>query len=105
MPNVTMRQMLEAGVHFGHQTRYWDPKMAPYIFGKRGNIHIIDVKKTLKGVLIAKKLLAELVSSGNDVVFVGTKRQAQKAVACSRFSSPIIVRPPGLALVLCSATS
>jgi small subunit ribosomal protein S2 len=74
------RELVNAGVHFGHGASRWNPKMAPYIFGKRGNIHIIDVKQTLKGVLIAKKLLAELVSSGSDVVFVGTKRQAQKAV-------------------------
>jgi len=74
------RKLVNAGVHFGHGASRWNPKMAPYIFGKRGNIHIIDVKQTLKGILIAKKLLAELVSSGQDVVFVGTKRQAQKAV-------------------------
>jgi small subunit ribosomal protein S2 len=74
------RELINAGVHFGHGVSRWNPKMAPYIFAKRGNIHIIDVKKTLKGVLIAKKLLAEIVSSGGDVVFVGTKRQAQKAV-------------------------
>jgi small subunit ribosomal protein S2 len=74
------RELINAGVHFGHGVSRWNPKMAPYIFAKRGNIHIIDVKKTLRGVLIAKKLLAEVVSSGNDVVFVGTKRQAQKAV-------------------------
>jgi small subunit ribosomal protein S2 len=74
------RELINAGVHFGHGVSRWNPKMAPYIFAKRGNIHIIDVKKTLRGILIAKKLLAEIVSSGNDVVFVGTKRQAQKAV-------------------------
>jgi len=70
------RKLINAGVHFGHGVSRWNPKMAP----KRGNIHIIDVKKTLKGLLIAKQLLAEVVSSGKDVVFVGTKRQAQKAV-------------------------
>jgi small subunit ribosomal protein S2 len=74
------RELINAGVHFGHGVSRWNPKMAPYIFAKRGTIHIIDVKKTLKGVLIAKKLLAEVVASGGDVVFVGTKRQAQKAV-------------------------
>jgi len=74
------RKLINAGVHFGHGVSRWDPKMAPFIFAKRGNIHIIDVKKTLKGLLIAKKLLADVVSSGKDVVFVGTKRQAQKAV-------------------------
>jgi len=74
------RKLINAGVHFGHGVSRWDPKMAPFIFAKRGNIHIIDVKKTLEGLLIAKQLLAEVVSSGKDVVFVGTKRQAQKAV-------------------------
>jgi small subunit ribosomal protein S2 len=74
------RKLINAGVHFGHGVSRWNPKMDQYIFAKRGNIHIIDVKKTLKGLLIAKKLLAEVVSSGKDVVFVGTKRQAQKAV-------------------------
>jgi len=74
------RELINAGVHFGHGVSRWNPKVAPFIFAKRGNIHIIDVKKTLRGLLIAKKLLAEVVSSGKDVVFVGTKRQAQKAV-------------------------
>jgi small subunit ribosomal protein S2 len=74
------RKLINAGVHFGHGASRWNPKMAPFIFAKRGNIHIIDVKQTLRGLLIAKKLLAEVVSSGKDVVFVGTKRQAQKAV-------------------------
>jgi small subunit ribosomal protein S2 len=74
------RKLINAGVHFGHGVSRWNPKMAPFIFAKRGNIHIIDVKKTLKGLLIAKKLLAEVVSTGKDAVFVGTKRQAQKAV-------------------------
>jgi small subunit ribosomal protein S2 len=74
------RKLINAGVHFGHGVSRWNPKMAPFIFAKRGTIHIIDVKKTLKGLLIAKKLLAEVVSSGKDVVFVGTKRQAQKAI-------------------------
>jgi len=75
-----VRELINAGVHFGHGASRWNPKMAPFIFGKRGNIHIIDVKKTLKGLLIAKKLLAEIVASGKDVVFVGTKRQAKEAV-------------------------
>jgi len=74
------RELINAGAHFGHGVSRWNPKMAPFIFTKRGNIHIIDVKKTLAGVLVAKKLLAEVVSSGKDVVFVGTKRQAQKVV-------------------------
>ena len=77
--NLT-RELINAGVHFGHGASRWNPKMAPFIFAKRGNIHIIDIKQTLKGILVARKLLAEVVSSGKDVVFVGTKRQAQKAV-------------------------
>ena len=74
------QKLINAGVHFGHGVSRWNPKMALFIFAKRGNIHIIDVKETLKGLLIAKRLLVEVVSSGKDVVFVGTKRQAQKAV-------------------------
>ncbi len=80
MAKQLARELINAGVHFGHGVSRWNPKMAPFIFAKRGNIHVIDVKKTLKGILIAKKLLAEIVSTGGDVVFVGTKRQAQKAV-------------------------
>lgn len=80
MAKELARKLINAGVHFGHGVSRWNPKMAPFIFAKRGTIHIIDVKKTLKGLLIAKKLLAEVVSSGKDVVFVGTKRQAQKAI-------------------------
>ncbi|MEK7994914.1 MAG: 30S ribosomal protein S2 [Planctomycetota bacterium] len=80
MAKELARKLINAGVHFGHGASRWNPKMARFIFAKRGNIHIIDVKQTLRGLLIAKKLLAEVVSSGKDVVFVGTKRQAQKAV-------------------------
>jgi len=75
-----VRELIGAGVHLGHSVSRWNPKMAGFIFAKRGNIHIIDVKKTLTGLLIAKKLLTDVVSSGKDAVFVGTKRQAQKAV-------------------------
>ena len=80
MANELARKLINAGVHFGHSSSRWNPKMAPYIFSKRGKIHIIDVRQTFKGVLIAKKLLVDIVSSGRDVIFVGTKRQAQKAV-------------------------
>lgn len=80
MAKELARELINAGVHFGHGVSRWNPKMASFIFAKRGKIHIIDVKQTLKGVLVAKKLLAEVVSSGKDVVFVGTKRQAQKTV-------------------------
>ncbi|UCD00251.1 MAG: 30S ribosomal protein S2 [Phycisphaerales bacterium] len=80
MATELARKLINAGVHFGHGVSRWNPKMAPFIFAKRGNIHIIDVKQTLRGLLVAKKLLVEVVSSGKDVIFVGTKRQAQKAV-------------------------
>jgi small subunit ribosomal protein S2 len=74
------RDLINAGVHFGHGVSRWNPKMASYIYTSRGKIHIIDVKQTLKGILIAKRILADVVASGKDVIFVGTKRQAQKIV-------------------------
>lgn len=80
MAKELAKELIGAGVHFGHNANRWNPKMKPYIFGKRGQIHIIDVRKTLTGLVIAKKLLTNTISSGRDVVFVGTKRQAQKAV-------------------------
>jgi small subunit ribosomal protein S2 len=75
-----VKALVDAGVHFGHRVSRWNPKMEPYIHGKRNMIHIIDVKETIKGILRAKKLLANLVSTGKDVLFVGTKRQARNAV-------------------------
>ena len=83
MAKELARELINAGAHFGHGVSRWNPKMASFIFAKRGKIHIIDIKKTIKGLLIAKRLLAEVVSSGKDVVFVGTKRQAQKAVGAA----------------------
>ena len=80
MAKELARELITAGAHFGHGVSRWNPKMAPFIYTKRGNIHIIDIRKTLAGILIAKKLLAEVTASGKDVVFVGTKRQAQKVV-------------------------
>ncbi|MDH3560265.1 MAG: 30S ribosomal protein S2 [Gammaproteobacteria bacterium] len=80
MANVTMRQMLEAGVHFGHQTRYWNPKMAPYIFGERGKIHIVNLEKTLPLFNDAMNYISSLVANGGTILFVGTKRSAQTAV-------------------------
>ncbi|QBQ54716.1 30S ribosomal protein S2 [Nitrosococcus wardiae] len=80
MANVTMRQMLEAGVHFGHQARYWNPKMAPYIFGKRNNIHIINLEETLPLYNEATNFLGRLAANKGTVLFVGTKRAAQEAV-------------------------
>ncbi len=78
--SVTMRQMLEAGVHFGHQTRYWNPKMAPYIFGARNKIHIINLEKSLPMYLEALKFARQLTSNKGQILFVGTKRQARDIV-------------------------
>src|SRR6187551_2184300 len=75
-----VKGLVDAGVHFGHRVSRWNPKMQPYISGKRNMIHIIDVKETVKGLLRAKKLLQNVVASGKDVLFVGTKRQARFAV-------------------------
>jgi small subunit ribosomal protein S2 len=78
--SVTMRQMLEAGVHFGHQTRFWNPKMAPYIFGHRNRIHIINLEKTLAMYQEAMKYVRQLSSNKGIILFVGTKRQARDIV-------------------------
>src|SRR3954451_10594835 len=75
-----VKELVDAGVHFGHRVSRWNPKMEPYIHDKRNMIHIIDVRETLKGLLRAKKFLQNVVSSGKDVLFVGTKRQARSAV-------------------------
>lgn len=80
MPRITMRQMLEAGVHFGHQTRYWCPKMAPYIFGARNKIHIINLEKTLPMFEDALNYVGKLASKGGTILIVGTKRSAREAV-------------------------
>ncbi|MBI3150057.1 MAG: 30S ribosomal protein S2 [Betaproteobacteria bacterium] len=79
--SATMRQMLEAGVHFGHQTRYWNPKMAPFIFGHRNKIHIINLEKTLEMYLEALKYVRKLASNRGSILFVGTKRQAREIIA------------------------
>jgi small subunit ribosomal protein S2 len=76
-----MKQMLETGVHFGHQTRRWNPKMRPYIFGARNGIHIIDLQQTVKLFRTAHDFIADTVAGGRDVIFVGTKRQAQESVS------------------------
>jgi len=78
---TTMRQMLEAGVHFGHQTRFWNPKMAPYIFGHRNKIHIVNLEKTLALYNEAMKYMKQLAANRGTVLFVGTKRQAREIVA------------------------
>ncbi len=78
---ITMKELLEAGVHFGHQTRRWNPKMKEYIFGERNGIHIIDLQKTLKMFREAARYIADQAAQGKSVLFLGTKRQAQEAIA------------------------
>ena len=80
MTDVTMRQMLEAGVHFGHQSRYWNPKMAPYIFGERNKIHIINLEKSLPLLIEATNYIGKMAANGGKVLFVGTKRSARETV-------------------------
>src|SRR5690348_11244756 len=80
MATISMKALLEAGVHFGHQTRRWNPKMAKYIFGSRSNIHIIDLQKTAKELKKAYKFIREMAASGRYILFVGTKKQAQEAI-------------------------
>ncbi len=90
MPSISMKELLEAGVHFGHQTKRWNPKMKEYIFGERNGIYIIDLQKTLKLFKDAMRFVGEAAAQGKTVLFVGTKRQAQEAIAeeatrCSQF--------------------
>ncbi len=80
MSTVTMRQMLEAGVHFGHQTRYWNPKMAPYIFGARGKIHIINLEKTVPLFTDAMNFISAIAQKRGSILFLGTKRSAREAM-------------------------
>ena len=81
MPAISMKELLEAGVHFGHQTKRWNPKMKEYIFGERNGIYIIDLQKTLKLFKDAARFVGEMAAQGKNVLFVGTKRQAQEAIA------------------------
>jgi small subunit ribosomal protein S2 len=80
MANAIVQEMIEAGVHFGHRTSLWNPKMAPYIFGRKNQIHIMDIRETLRGMLRAKKYLNQVAAGGSLILFVGTKRQAGEAV-------------------------
>ncbi len=80
MAVISMKQLLEAGVHFGHQTRRWNPKMAPYIFTERNGIYIIDLQKTVKKVVEAYEFIREVAAEGKPILFVGTKKQAQETV-------------------------
>jgi small subunit ribosomal protein S2 len=90
LPSISMKELLEAGVHFGHQTKRWNPKMKEYIFGERNGIYIVDLQKTLKLFKDAMRYVGDMAAQGKIVLFVGTKRQAQEAVAeealrCSQF--------------------
>ena len=75
-----VKALVDSGVHFGHRVSRWNPKMQPYIHGKRNMIHLIDVRETMKGLLLAKRLITQTVASGKDILFVGTKRQARHAI-------------------------
>ena len=81
MSQSLVKQLLEAGIHYGHKASNWNPKMQPYIFAKRNGIHIIDVRETIKGLLLARKFLTRVVAQGKEVLVVGTKRQAAAAIA------------------------
>ena len=80
MSVISMKQLLEAGVHFGHQTRRWNPKMAPYIFAERNGIYIIDLQKTVKKVDEAYAAVSNFINEGGEILFVGTKKQAQESI-------------------------
>lgn len=88
-----VRQLVDAGVHFGHRVSRWNPKMAPFIFGKRNAIHIIDIRESVKGLLRAKRFISQVVARGEDVVFVGTKRQARHLIReqSGRCGMPFVV--------------
>lgn len=80
MANPLVQDLIESGIHFGQRSSGWNPKMGPYIYGKRNGIHIIDIKETVKGLLLAKKLITRTVAQGKDVCFIGTKRQAKGVI-------------------------
>ena len=92
MADSLVRQLLEAGVHFGHKASNWNPKMDPYIFGKKNGIHIVDVRATIKGLLLAKRFLTRTVAGGKDILFVGTKRQAKEILEtnCGEAGQPYV---------------
>ena len=97
MPAISMKELLEAGVHFGHQTKRWNPKMKEYIFGERNGIYIIDLQKTLKLFKDAARYVVEMAAQGKTVLFVGTKRQAQEAIAEEATRCQMYLRQPALA--------
>lgn len=93
MASELVRQLIDAGIHFGHRASRWNPKMQPYIFGKRNTIHIIDIRETVRGLLRAKKFVTQVVARGKDVLFVGTKRQARLQVEqqAQRVGMPFVI--------------
>lgn len=93
MASELVRQLIDAGVHFGHRASRWNPKMSPYIFGKRNTIHIIDIRETVKGLLRAKRFISQLVVNNQDILFVGTKRQARLHVQqqAQRVGMPFVI--------------
>ena len=97
MPSVSMRQLLEAGVHFGHQTRRWNPKMRPYIFAERNGIHIIDLAQTVRRLDPALEFVRETAARGDTILFVGTKKQAQEPIAEEVDPGRDALRQPALA--------
>ncbi|QDT59182.1 30S ribosomal protein S2 [Stieleria bergensis] len=92
MANQIVQDMIEAGVHFGHRTSLWNPKMKPYIFGSKNQIHILDIRETLRGMLRARKYLSQVAAGGSLILFVGTKRQAGEAIEAqaSRCGMPFV---------------
>ncbi len=92
MSQSLVKELVEAGVHFGHRSSRWNPKMAPYIYARRNMIHIIDVRETVRGLLRAKKLLGQMAAAGNLILFVGTKRQASEVITreASRCKMPFV---------------
>ena len=97
LPEFTLRQLLEAGVHFGHQTHRWNPRMGPYIYGDRNGIHIIDLTQTVPLLDQALHAVQQTVAKGGRILFVGTKRQAQKAVAEAAERCGAVLHEPPLA--------
>ena len=89
MAEIVVKDILEAGVHYGHRSSRWNPKMRPYIYGRRNQIHIIDIKETIRGLIRAKKYLLKVAAQGGLILFVGTKRQAGAATLSRYFLARI----------------
>ena len=100
MASELVKDLVSAGIHFGHRVSRWNPKMKRYIFGRRNLIHIIDIRETVKGLLRAKKFIARTVAQGHDVLFVGTKRQARHALVGGELLPDWYMREPLSRLIL-----